>query len=305
MTGAVLVALLPVVLLIALGHVLRRTEFVAATFWPQAERLGYYVLLPALFWHGLATAKLDDLPIPELAAALLLSTISVAVCLVLARPAMRVDAAGFTSIFQGGIRFNNFVAVTLAAQLFGAKGIALAALCNAVIVPTVNVLCVLVFLRFGTMRASFAGIARQIALNPLVLACAGGILFQVLGLHFPSGLEPALKALGQAALAIGLLCVGAAVQFQSVVRWARPLVTASLAKFVLMPLAAAFACGLFGLGGPAALVVMLFHAMPTASSSYILARQLGGDAPMMAVITASQTVLAAAAIPLIMAFFNY
>jgi predicted permease len=41
--------------------------------------------------------------------------------------------------------------------------------------------------------------------------------------------------------------------------------------------------------------------MPTASTAYIMSRQLGGDAPLMAGITAMQTVIAAAAIPVVLA----
>ncbi len=59
MTGAILLALLPVVLLTALGFTLRRRRFLAESFWPQAERLGYFVLLPSLFFHSLATAHVE------------------------------------------------------------------------------------------------------------------------------------------------------------------------------------------------------------------------------------------------------
>jgi predicted permease len=62
MIDAVVLALLPIVLLIALGVLLRRRRFLDEGFWPQAERLSYYVLLPSLFFHGLATAKLGALP---------------------------------------------------------------------------------------------------------------------------------------------------------------------------------------------------------------------------------------------------
>ncbi len=68
-----------------------------------------------------------------------------------------------------------------------------------------------------------------------------------------------------------------------------------------MPLSAALACAALDLHGPAAITVLPFQALPTASSSYIMARQLGGDAPLMADITAVQTVLAGIAIPLAMA----
>ncbi len=221
--------------------------------------------------------------------------------LVAMRPLVPVDGPGFTSVFQGGVRFNNYVGVTIAAGLFGAQGIAIAAVCNAAIIPTVNILCVLVFARFGATRLSLGGLARQIAANPLVLACAGGILLQALGIGLPPGIEPALRALGQASLPLGLLCVGAALDFGTARRWVQPMLAASGAKFLLMPAATVLASLAFGLSGAAASAALLFQALPTASSAYIMARQLGGDAPLMAGITATQTVLAAFAIPLVLA----
>lgn len=300
MIGAVLLALVPVILLIALGAGLRR-RFLPAEFWPHAERLGYFVLLPALFFDGLATAKLGSLPVGELAGTLILSILAVAALVVAARPLMRLDGPGFTSVFQGSVRFNNYVGVTIATGLFGAPGVAMAAICNAAIVPTVNVLCVLVFARHGAARLDLRGVVRQIVTNPLILACLGGMVLQVLGVAIPAGLEPALRALGTASLPIGLLCVGAALRFGSARLWLGPVVAASTAKFVAMPLATVAAGLALGLHGSAFTVALLFQAMPTASSAYILARQLGGDAPLMAGITAAQTVIAAAAVPLVVA----
>ncbi|POM18592.1 hypothetical protein CSX04_06898 [Burkholderia cepacia] len=156
MIGPILLALAPVALLVACGHGLRRTGFIADAFWPQAERLCYYVLLPALFADGLANARLQSLPVLPLAAALVGSTALAAALLLLVRPFVQVDGAGFTSVFQGAVRFNNYVGTALAAGLFGAKGIALAAVCVAAIVPTVNLMCVLVFARYGSTRLGAA-----------------------------------------------------------------------------------------------------------------------------------------------------
>ncbi|MCA8061852.1 AEC family transporter [Burkholderia sp. AU38729] len=206
MIGPIVLALAPVALLVAFGHGLRRTGFIGDAFWPQAERLCYYVLLPALFADGLANARLQSLPVLPLAAALVGSTALAAALLLLVRRFVRVDGAGFTSVFQGAVRFNNYVGTALAAGLFGAKGIALAAVCVAAIVPTANLMCVLVFARYGDTR------------------------------------------LGAAALTVALL----------------------------------------------------FQALPTSSASYIMARQLGGDAPLMAGITAFQTVAAALAMPVVL-----
>ncbi len=300
MTLTILAALAPIALLIGLGAALRRLGFLAEAFWPQAERLAYYVLLPSLLLHGLATARLDGVPVGGLALVLVLSTVAVAAVTVTARPLLGFAGPAFTSVFQGGVRFNNYVGVSAAAGLYGAQGIALAAVANAAIVPTVNVLCVLVFARFGTAgRPSAAGLARQIALNPLVLGSLGGIVLRMSGLGLPPGIEPVLRVLGQASLPLGLLCVGAALDFGAARSWVRPVATASLIKFGLMPAATLLACLALGLTGPAAVTALLFQTLPTASSSYIMARQLGGDAPLMAGITATQTVIAGAALPLV------
>ncbi|KVA75496.1 transporter [Burkholderia ubonensis] len=300
MIGAVLLALAPVALLVALGHGLKRSGFVGDAFWPSAERLCYYVLLPALFAHGLASARLQSLAVMPLALALVGSTVAVAATLLLIRPFVRVDGAGFTSVFQGAVRFNNYVGASLAAGLFGTQGIALAAVCVAAIVPTVNLMCVLVFARYGSTRLGIAALVRQIVSNPLVVACATGIAMQASGATFPPAIEPAVRALGAASMPLGLLCVGAALTFDAARAWMQPVCVASAFKFVAMPLLTLVAGRALGLGDAALTVALLFQALPTSSASYLMARQLGGDAPLMAGITAFQTLFATIAMPAVL-----
>lgn len=300
MVVAVLQALIPIILLIGLGVFLARRQFLAESFWAQAEKLGYFILLPSLFFHGLATAQLNSVPVSGLALTLIVSTVIVAGIVVALRPVMRIDGPAFTSVFQGSIRFNNYVGVTLVAGLFGSQGIALAAICNAAIVPTVNILCVLVFSRYGSVKLNGTQLLKQLLQNPLVLSCFAGILFQVAGLSIPAVIEPALRSLGTASLPLGLLCVGAALNFNTARQWVGPVASSSAIKFLLMPLMTLAVSLLFGLTGPALTTALLFQLLPTASSAYIMARQLGGDAPLMAGITATQTVLSLVTIPLLL-----
>lgn len=300
MLHVLLTTLLPIILLIALGTLLRVRGFVAQSFWPGAERLSYYVLLPSLFLHGLATANLDGVPVLGMVAVLMLSTLSGALLLVLYQGVRQHDGADFTSLFQGGIRFNNYIGATLAAGIYGSAGIALAAVANAAIVPLVNLLCVLVFARFSARHSSPLTVLRAILANPLILGCAGGMLLRVTGLGLPAGIEPTLGALGHAALPLGLLCVGAALGGARIGDQAQPLIAASVFKFLVMPATTWGLCRLLGLNGQAAVVAVIFQALPTASSSYVMARQMGGNAPLMATIIAVQTVVAAATLPLVL-----
>ena len=182
MLHLLLTTLVPIILLIALGTFLRIRGFLGESFWPGAERLSYFVLLPSLFLHGLATANLDGVPVLGMVGVLMLSTLLGAALLVLYQGAVNHEGADFTSVFQGGVRFNNYIGATLAAGLYGSAGIALAAVANAAIVPLVNLLCVLVFARFSARHSSPATVLRAIFANPLIVGCAGGLLLRVTGL---------------------------------------------------------------------------------------------------------------------------
>ncbi len=283
---------------------MKRRAFLADAFWAQAERLSFFVLLPALFLHGLATADLQGVPVGGLVKVLIISTLVVAALLVTFNRIIVQDGSAFTSVFQGGIRFNNYVGVTAAVGLFGAPAVALSAVSNATIVPTVNVLCVLVFAYYGTAKPTFGGVLRGIVFNPLVVGCVIGILLQITGIGLPPGIESCVKALGQASLPLGLLCVGAALDWKALNRGIKPALIASIAKFILLPLATAVACVFFGLDRQTAMIAVLFQALPTASSSYVMARQLGGDAELMASIIAFQTILAIVAVPAALLLMN-
>ena len=298
MIGAILLALAPAAGLIGLGACLRHIRFLPEAFWPGAERLAYFILLPALLVHSLATADLSGVPVARLTLVIVLSLAIVAALLLAARPWLPVDGPAFTSVFQGGIRFNNYVGLTVAAGLLGPPGIAIAAVANAIMVPTVNVFAILVFARYAQGQATIGGIARSVATNPLIAASALGAALQAIGLGVPDGLDPVLRTLGQASLPIGLLCVGAGFDILALRQGLGAAAVASIAKFVLLPAVTFGACIVFGVTGATALVAMLFQSLPTATSAYILARQLGGDAPLMAGITALQTILGAVAIPL-------
>jgi len=57
---------------------------------------------------------------------------------------------------------------------------------------------------------------------------------------------------------------------------------------------------LLGLDGLLVQVVVMLATLPTATSAYILARQLGGDAPLMAGIISGQTLLAMVTMPVML-----
>jgi hypothetical protein len=211
-----------------------------------------------------------------------------------------MDGPDFTSVFQGAVRGNTYVGLALAAGLLGDAGFAIASLAFAVIVPLVNVLSVAVLASHGghTSATPWTAMA-SIARNPLVLACVAGATLSAAAIPQPDLIHRTLERLGRPALPLGLLTVGAALQFTALGHALGPLALSSAFKLVLMPLLVRILCHWLAVDPLTTATLTLLAALPTATSSYILARQLGGNAPLMALVISCQTVSAALTLPLV------
>ncbi|MGO2035577.1 MAG: AEC family transporter [Brevibacterium sp.] len=294
----VLLALVPVVVLIAFGFALRRLPgFTADEFWSGAEKLAYYCLLPVLLFSSVAEVDVAHVPILRLGIALVAPTVVISLAIILLRRVIAGDLRSFTSVLQGGVRFNTYIGLSIAASLYGTEGGALAAIVAAILVPTVNIVSSLGFEFLRTGPSSVLGIVRSIATNPLVIGCAAGGVWNLLGLPIPTLLGSVLDPLAAAALPIGLICVGAGLRPFSLREHARALLSSTATKLILLPGLSLLALHLFDLPPTAAMVGMIFQAIATASSGYVMARQLGGNAELMAALIAAQTLLMLLTLP--------
>lgn len=300
-------ALAPIFIIILAGHLLRRTSFLPDAFWPPAEKLTYYFFFPALMIVSLAEAPLDGLPVGRIALAAALPPLIGCLVLVATRRLWFAtkDGPAFTSFLQGAIRPNTYVGLAAAAALFPAQGLAITALCIAVVVPLVNFLSVVVLLRYAAPGQGLGRMVKSIVTNPLIIGCLIGALLNFSGIGLPPIVKPSLKILANASLAIGLLAIGAGLDFASFKRAAAPTLASSFLKLGAMP-ALAWGFGLLlGLDLFPLTVTILYAALPTAPNSYILARQLGGDAPLAGSVITVTTILAAATLSIVMLMTNY
>lgn len=293
----ILTALWPVFALLVIGYLARRFDFPGAAFWPPAEKATYFVLFPSLLLNRLSRADLGSVQSSQLVAAVLSMLLILSLLVLLARPLLKIGNAQFTSVYQGSLRFNTYVALAVSAVLLPDQGVVLAAVLAAVMIPTLNLLCVLVFAWFGESRPSARGILRTLSRNPLILACLAGITLNITGLGMPAPVVPVLDLLGGMALPLGLLAVGAALNLRALTSSGPAVVAASLFKLIICPLLAFGLAWVFALSSDATLVLLVFASVPTATAAYILARQLGGDAELMANIITAQTLLSLLSMP--------
>ena len=302
----VIAALLPVFLLIVLGFVLKRSLMRLETQWHGLERLTYYVLFPALLIQTLVKADLSSVPVAGVGGALLLSALVMSLLCLGLRPLLSsfaVDGPAFTSIFQGATRWQTYVALlAVSGNLYGEIGLALASVAMVAIIPLVNVFSVAVLAHYASPeKQSVRTIAMTVVRNPLIWACAIGLAINVARMPLPRIWHEVADALGRSSLGIGLLVTGAGLHLEGMFR---PSLAASVAvflKLMLMPVLAIALALWFGLSGSNLAIVAACSAVPASSSAYVLARQMGGDAPLLAQIITLQTILAAITMPIAIA----
>ncbi|TDR88249.1 AEC family transporter [Enterovirga rhinocerotis] len=289
-------AFLPTFGLIGLGAFLRARVLRDGAVWAGLETLTFWVLLPALLVHAIAGAPIAALPVAPILAVVWTGLLAGTALSLLVARITGADRPAMTSLVQGGIRFNTYMALGIASGLFGQQGLAIGGVVAGLIVTGVQAILAVVFVVSEGGRPSPLRIAVQTLKNPLLLGCLVGFAVSALG-GLPPGIGPLFRTLGQASLALGLLCVGAGLVLESLrEKPGMQVLTAGL-KLVAMPALTLALGSVFGLDGTTLAVVVLIMGMPTATTAYVMARVLGGDARLMAAIITLQHLIAIATLP--------
>jgi malonate transporter and related proteins len=203
-----------------------------------------------------------------------------------------VDARAHASGAQTAFRFNSYVALALAERLGGAPAVAAIAVLVSVCVPLCNVAAVWPLARHGGH-----GYLRELVRNPLIIATLAGLAGNLLGLRLPEAVGTTLHRIGVAALPLGLMAVGAGLRFGAL-REAPRLAAALLSiRHLVLPLLALVLVQWVELPAIQQVAVVAFAALPTASSAYVLAARLGGNAGFTAGLVTVSTLLGMLSVP--------
>ena len=295
-------AIAPIFLIIATGYLLHRTKVADETVWSAVEHICFYLLFPFLIIRTLSRANLGSVPIIDFMIVLVVAILGMAAILILIQAFVwkRYPESGpsFSSIFQGATRFHGFVAIAVIGPLYGDDGVTLAALALAIMVPLLNVISVIVLSVYGRSdsRPEVAAVLTKIATNPLIIACSIGLLFNYFGI--PNIIFDTVDIIGSGGLGLALLAVGAGLKLDQAAQHKMLLTIGVLTRLIGMPTIVIAMSWLVGLEGVARTVAIIAGAVPTASSAYVMARKMGGDAELMSSIVTFQVIVAFFTLPL-------
>jgi malonate transporter and related proteins len=297
-------SILPIFLVVAFGAVFKRLPVFDKGLWNGLEQLGFYVLFPCYLFITLATADYSDIDIAPVSIVYLGAVLLMAALLLATWPLFRARGVGapqFTSVFQTATRWNGFVALAIAERIADKPGVAMVAfLMGAIIIP-INFINIGLLIWFGGGKKDLTTVTLKLVTNPLVFSSLLGVLAATLGIQIYAPVLSALDLLGRCALGLGLLIVGAGLRVSDALK-PRPVTLIPVFLKLLAFPALVVVLGLIaGLDHTTIQLLGLAASVPTATNGYLLAKQMGGDAPLYAAISTIQTVAAFITMPLVLA----
>jgi len=298
-SAGIIQAVVPVFLLIGLGFALRRLDFVSETVVDGLSRLVFYVAVPCLLFDSIAGSELAqtfDAAAVFWAWALVSG---LALILFFFSRGLPPDLRG--SFVQGVFRSNlAFVGLSICEGYYGKESLAPAAVFIGLMVPLFNFWAVLVLLlphHAGNSRASLAALGRNLILNPFILGSGAGIAAAAFHLDLPPALDKAVEWVGQIALPLALLTLGASLHYHRLRAHSGLIALASGLKLIVYPLIYLIGLLLLHRSGLLLQVPVILLATPTAVVSYITAREMKGSEELASGIVMATTLASAVTLP--------
>lgn len=290
----------PSIALIVLGFYLKRTKVLELNFWDGAEKLNYYILFPSLLFLSLAKANTQ---ISQMSTVLgiifilmfLLTTTVYLVAWIRHTPVARIGV-----YVQSLLRFNTYIGLSIATTLNNPEVKSLLINILAIAIPVVNVISILSLT--PRQQLNLKNIFISLIKNPLISSCLLGMTVNYLDIPIWSGFESVLNVFSSSSLMLGLLCVGAAIQIREIRQHLVRALNMSVLRLVVLPTLVFAITYAMGLGHAETMALLIFFAIPTASSAYVLTKILRGDHSLMAGVIGLQTALSAITLPLLLSF---
>ena len=288
-------SLFPVFALILSGSLLKRFGLTNDVFLQTSDRLVYYIFFPLLLFWKIGTASADLFSSSGLYKSAIFTVLIVFILSTTFIKIFKVSAFKVGSFSQSCYRFNSYIGVAIILSALGEEGIRHFGILLAMTIPVINVLCVSTLIWFSGEKVLLlkrvGQIIKGLISNPLILGCIFGILYAHLADGFPPYIEGILQLCSFAALPLAMLSVGAALSIGVIKAHFKLSLIASLFKLAVLPAIGYLLLIQFGVEGVALKVGLIYFALPTSTSLYILSSQLNSDTELASAAIAMSTIL--------------
>ena len=297
LVAEILKTILPIFVIILLGWSLRRLDFMQEGFVKPANRLVYYVAIPAMIFREIAEAEFLQHFSLVLVAATLAPLILVALAgLILAR-GIKLERHRVGSFLQCSFHGNlGYIGLAVAFYFLGNEGFTRASILAGFVMLLQNFLAVVALSRFNKdpeQKVSTLSLVRRVLLNPVIISAMAGMAFSLMALGLPVILDRSLKILSGMALPLALLVIGTSISFAQMRQQLRLTALIGVLKLLLLPASGLGLFYLLNLQRAEYLPALILLASPSATISYVMASEMAGDADMATAAISVTTLVSA------------
>lgn len=280
--------MMPILLLLALGWVLRRVGWLKAQTASEVTSLIFKLFLPALLFNNVRGLTLSEISDWKFLIFMFISIMTIfLLSMVLVKrfePHVRKRGAMAQGIFRTNFAI---LGIPLMEAMFGKAGIAMVSLALPLVIPMMNILAVVALSSPTGQKVDVKQILKKIVTNPLIIACCLGLVAFLFNIRLPKVVDKLCTQVGSIATPLSLLVLGASLQWQGVKDNRKELICTVVLKQAIIP-ALMVALGILcGFRNETLGVILVFFSAPCAVSSYPMAQAMGSDGDL----AASQVVL--------------
>ncbi len=299
------IIILPVFFVIGLGYLLRRIELIDDRFLYQANRLIYFIGLPSLLFHKIASADFSATFNGRMVAGatvVMLSGLTLSYgYAALGRKYRREDRGAFS---QGAFRGNlAYIGLPVVFSAYGEEAFARAGMFMGCLVPVINLLAILALLlphRKGTRQTGWSFWYRSLLSNPLVLAALLGIVWSYWQLPLPEIVARSFSLTATITLPLALLAIGGSFSLRKLRGDLVQATLASLFKVIGLPLLTIVFMLLLEVRGLDLGIAVLMAGAPAAAACTVLAQQLNSNTELAGSIILLSTLFSLVSYPVIL-----
>ena len=293
----ILKTILPIFVIILLGWSLRRLDFMQEGFLKPANRLVYYVAIPAMIFREIAEAEFLQHFSLVLVAATLAPLILVALAGLILIRVIKLQRHRVGSFLQCSFHGNlGYIGLAVAFYFLGNQGFTRASILAGFVMLLQNFLAVVALSRFNKepdQKVSTLSLVRRVLLNPVIISAMAGMAFSLMGLGLPVILDRSLRILSGMALPLALLVIGTSISFAQMRQQLRLTALIGALKLLLLPASGLILFYLLELHRIDYLPALILLASPTATVSYVMASEMAGDADMATAAISVTTLVSA------------
>jgi hypothetical protein len=293
----ILKTILPIFVVIFLGWGLRRIDFMQEGFLKPANRLVYYVAIPAMIFREIAEAELAAHFRPVLVAATIAPLLCIAVAGLILVRGIKLPRYQVGSFLQCSFHGNlGYIGLAVAFYFLGDEGFTRASILAGFVMLLQNFLAVVALSRYNSrprQKPSISLLIRRILLNPVIISAMAGMAVSFLRLDLPVILDRSLKILSGMALPLALLVIGTSLSFARMREHLRLTVLTGVLKLLLLPALGLALFYFLDLNRAEYLPALILLACPTATVSFVMASEMAGDTDLATAAISVTTLVSA------------